>query len=151
MILISHRGNVDGITQDRENTLSYIEEAIQLGYDVEIDLRVKDGKTFLGHDTPDHPVSLEWLEERKHKLWIHTKDVQALVFCKENNLKYFFHEKEEQTLISNGLIWTHDLDNVTRYSVIPIISDKLNLKDFSKFKNCYAICSDFVKHYKNIL
>ncbi len=151
MILISHRGNVDGVKQHRENTLSYIEEAIQLGYDVEIDLRVKGGKTFLGHDTPDHPVSLEWLEERKHKLWIHAKDVHALVFCKENNLKYFFHEKEEQTLISNGLIWTHDLDNVTRYSVIPLISDKLNLKDFSKFKNCHAICSDFVKHYKNIL
>ena len=37
MILISHRGNIDGKIVERENHPEYIDEAIALGYDVEID------------------------------------------------------------------------------------------------------------------
>ena len=38
MILISHRGNVNGKLPNRENTISYIKEAIAKGFDVEIDI-----------------------------------------------------------------------------------------------------------------
>lgn len=151
MILISHRGNINGILKSRENTLSYIEEAIKSGYDVEVDLRTAQGQTFLGHDAPDHPVPLPWLQGRKDRLWIHAKDVGALVFCKENSLRYFFHERDDQTVISNGLFWTHDLGNVTEYSIIPLISDKISVKEFARFKNCYGICSDFVGYYRALI
>ena len=33
MKLIAHRGNISGPEPERENTMDYIEEAIQLGYD----------------------------------------------------------------------------------------------------------------------
>ena len=37
MKLISHRGNIDGPQPDRENSPNYINEAIEAGYNVEID------------------------------------------------------------------------------------------------------------------
>jgi len=151
MILISHRGNIDGVLGERENTLSYIDEAINAGYHVEIDMRIKEGCPFLGHDAPEYKVALEWLLTRKSKLWIHAKDTEALVYCKENDLNYFFHEKEKQTLISNGLVWTHDLEHATKYSMVPLISVKLSREQMSKFMNCYGLCSDYVGHYKRIL
>ena len=38
MKLIAHRGNVNGPNPDKENHTDYINEAIILGYDVEIDV-----------------------------------------------------------------------------------------------------------------
>ena len=38
MILIAHRGNVNGKNPERENTIEYIEEAIKKGYHCEIDI-----------------------------------------------------------------------------------------------------------------
>ena len=52
MILISHRGNIDGKKPHLENQPDYIDEAIALGYDVEIDVWLIDGVLFLGHDAP---------------------------------------------------------------------------------------------------
>ena len=51
-ILISHRGNIDGRNVEYENNPNYIEAAINLGYDVEIDVWFIDGKFMLGHDEP---------------------------------------------------------------------------------------------------
>ena len=58
MKLIAHRGNINGINSQRENTIDYIEEAIQLGYDVEIDLNLHKGGFYLGHDKPEQEVSI---------------------------------------------------------------------------------------------
>ena len=46
MKLISHRGNIDGINIETENNPLQIDKVINLGYDVEIDLRIKDDKLF---------------------------------------------------------------------------------------------------------
>ena len=56
MILISHRGNIDGVKPTKENSPEYILEAISLGYDVEIDVWKVDGKWFLGHDEPEYAI-----------------------------------------------------------------------------------------------
>ena len=61
MIIIAHRGNVDGPNPERENSPDYIDEALSMGYDVEIDLRSKDKQLFLGHDKPQYPLKLGWL------------------------------------------------------------------------------------------
>ena len=42
MIKISHRGNIKGPNMDRENRPSYVDAALQLGYDVEVDVRLID-------------------------------------------------------------------------------------------------------------
>ena len=63
MIYISHRGNIDGKKPHLENSQSYIDEAIELGYDVEVDLWHVDGNFFLGYECikstkgPPHPIN----------------------------------------------------------------------------------------------
>ncbi len=37
MIWIAHRGNLEGPNKERENEPSYLKEAIEAGYDVEVD------------------------------------------------------------------------------------------------------------------
>ena len=38
MILIAHRGNIDGPNPELENSLQYIDKAIDSGYNVEVDI-----------------------------------------------------------------------------------------------------------------
>jgi hypothetical protein len=142
-VLISHRGNVDCSYHQEENSQDYIQKAINLGYDVEIDVRKINDKLFLGHDTPDYEVSIEWLLERNNKLWIHTKNFEALSFLIDFNLKTFYHQKENHTIINScNLIWSHELSESNEKSIIPLLS----LEDINNFDNkkVYGICSDFI-------
>jgi hypothetical protein len=89
MILISHRGNLEGKILEKENHPDYIDEAITLGYNVEIDLWYIEGRFMLGHDKPQYEVYTEWLYQRSDKLWIHCKNVKAFEFFN------FFHDKQD--------------------------------------------------------
>ena len=145
MILISHRGNINGPNKDKENSLSYIQEAINLGYDVEIDLWVINGELFLGHDSPQYIVNFEWIKNRYHCLWIHCKNIESLSYLKSNvtQLNYFWHENDTATLTSDGHIWVYPGKQPIKNSiaVIPEIhNDDLSL--------CSGICSDYISNYK---
>ena len=50
MKFISHRGNTQSTNLNEENNPNYIEKAIELGFEVEIDLRVHNNNLYLGHD-----------------------------------------------------------------------------------------------------
>tara|TARA_B100001250_G_C19816232_1_gene798576 strand:- start:6750 stop:7217 length:468 start_codon:yes stop_codon:yes gene_type:complete len=148
MILISHRGNIDRVIRRRENTEDYIQEAIDLGYDVEIDVWFINFKYYLGHDGPDNEVEIEWLLARRNNLWIHCKNFEALSGLMNTSLKLFYHQKEDYTIISDKHIWAH----ATRFDdkcIIPLIDmESVNSFNFSKKINCYGICSDFIKQIK---
>lgn len=84
--LIAHRGNTKGSLPKRENTVAYIEEAIENGFDVEIDERatelkgiekqmsISPYKYILGHHEGENEVSYEWLLSHYDKLWIRCKE-----------------------------------------------------------------------------
>jgi hypothetical protein len=98
MILISHRGNLNGKIVERENHPDYIDEAIKAGFDVEIDVRLNGGVLYLGHDAIQYEVSLDWLKKRMGELWIHCKNIEALEFFSviHYTFIYFWHEKQRQ-------------------------------------------------------
>ena len=56
MFFISHRGNINGPEVNRENSIDYINSAIDKGYDVEVDVWFKKGEFYLGHDEPMYRV-----------------------------------------------------------------------------------------------
>lgn len=153
MKLISHRGNVNGPNLEKENSLSYIDAALKLKYDVEIDLRYKNEQFFLGHDTPQYVVSIDWLIERKNNLWIHCKDLQSLQIIANisTDFNYFWHQEDDFTLTSKKYIWTYPGKSYGPNSVI-VLPEKNDLLKFYhndkivdvKEYNCYAICSDYV-------
>jgi hypothetical protein len=47
MKLISHRGNINGKIIERENSIDYVQETIDCGFDVEIDLWINKDEIFL--------------------------------------------------------------------------------------------------------
>ena len=147
MILISHRGNVDSIQSERENTKEYILEAIERGFYVEIDVWMKNGSLFLGHDNPENEVSVDWLNRFGNKLFIHSKNYSAFCyFMYENSVSIptFYHTIEDHVIIGNtNLVWSHNLKECNERSIIPLL-DKESIKEINKYSNVYGVCSDFV-------
>jgi len=150
MKIISHRGNICGPIIGKENRPSYIDSAIQLGYDVEVDLRFINNEFWLGHDFGQYKIELSWIEPRKEKLWFHCKDIEAaLELIKLNNgYKFFCHSNDSYVLTSTNNLWVHDLNGkVNENCIIPLLDEK----DIESYDNetPYAICTDFVNLIKN--
>ncbi len=122
-----------------------------MGFDIETDLWCDEGLLFLGHDKPEHIIDLYFLSEWKDKLWIHSKNFNALNFCLKNNFNTFYHTDEDYVLTSNGHIWAYtgkELICDDKTNVISVLPDKKNLELIS---NCYAICTDEPTWWKNNL
>jgi len=149
MIYISHRGNINGRIEDVENKPEYINDTILLGYDVEVDVWFVDGEWWLGHDKPQYKISVEWLEERQDKLWIHCKNVDAMVELESGNKHYdgfnfFWHETDTLTLTSLSFIWVYPGKQPIKGSIA--VMPEIHKEDVSQ---CYGICSDYIEKYKN--
>jgi len=144
MILISHRGNLNGPNEVRENSPYYIMEAIAEGYDVEVDLWWVNGRVYLGHDEPQYEVSDEWLGERIDKLWVHCKNVESLNWIRSTSLNYFWHEQDTLTLTSKNHMWVYPGKQPIIGSIA--IMPEIHNDDVSK---CLGVCSDFIKRYND--
>lgn len=145
MILISHRGNINGKKEIRENDPVYIDDALSQGFDVEVDVWVKKDKLWLGHDNPQYQVDLCWFVDRLSNLWVHCKNVEALLYFKEckYNIHYFWHESDKVTITSNGFIWAYPTHCPIKGTIA--VMPELYTSDI---KECIGICSDFVSSYK---
>lgn len=146
MIKISHRGNLRGRIENRENTLSYINEALESNFNVEIDIRVIARKIYLGHDLPQEEIDLTFLVKNKNKLWIHCKNLAALELILENNLIGFFHQQDDFTLTTNNLIWTYPKRETCNKSII-VLEKYVEISSIPK--GIYGICSDYIAEYEN--
>jgi hypothetical protein len=148
MILISHRGNINGKLIERENHPDYIDEAITLGYDVEIDVWGIDGELFLGHDNPQYKTDFDWLTQRSSNLWIHCKNIDALLYFTDIDyslelFNYFWHENDTVTLTSENWIWAFPGKQPINGS-IAVLPEIYN-DDVSEVA---GICSDYIENYK---
>ena len=61
MILIAHRGNISGPNPEMENRPEYVKKAIDLGYNVEVDVWYENNQLFLGHDGPQYKIKDDFL------------------------------------------------------------------------------------------
>lgn len=144
MILISHRGNIDGKFTDRENHPDYIDEAILLGYDVEVDIWSIDGVLFLGHDMPQYEIQQDWLLKRYDKLWIHCKNTLVIDWIRTiKEFNWFWHEEDTLTLTSQQFIWVYPGKQpiLNSIAVMPEIYN-------DETQHCKGVCSDYIKKYK---
>jgi hypothetical protein len=145
MILISHRGNINGNFEFYENEPNYIDKAILEGYDVEVDIWVTDGQIYLGHDNPQYGISFRWFKDRLNKLWIHCKNIEAVeLFSKsEYPFNFFWHQKDTLTLTSKGYIWVYPGKQPIKNSIA--VLPEINNDNTSQ---CLGICSDYIQNYK---
>jgi len=143
MKLISHRGNICGRVPARENRPSYIDCALQLGYDVEIDIRYCKGEFWLGHDTPDYKIPEIWINTRKHMLWFHCKDIFSAIRLKDMKVNYFCHTADPYVPVSSGHFWVHDLSlPIDTNCIIPLLG-KLDISNYNNSWH-HAICTYYI-------
>jgi hypothetical protein len=149
MILIAHRGLVDGPDQAFENHPKMIKYSLKEGFNCEIDVRYINGSWFLGHDEPTHEVSYDFLEQPG--LWIHAKNIEALyILGADPKLNYFWHQEDSYTLTSQGQIWTYPGMSLTNNSImVQPERDNKDLKDLDF--NCLGICSKWVRRIKKLI
>lgn len=144
--LISHRGNIDGPKPELENSPDYIDMAMKVGYDVEIDLRIKDNQYWLGHDDTNYRVDFTWLWERREKLWIHAKTIETFIHlvCFSNQFNSFYHDVDEAALTTRLFLWTYPGKELSLLS-IAVLPETVENWDVNQ---AVGICSDYIGKYK---
>ena len=154
MIIISHRGNIDGPSEE-ENHPDSIDKCISLVYDVEVDVRYDPLTTvfWLGHDEPQYKVSWKWVANRHDRLWIHCKDIITLYeFAKYEHAgyQYFWHQGDDFTLTSGNIIWTYPGKPYTPRSIMVMPEEIMDVDKISDLKVtvCYGICTDYPSKLK---
>ena len=141
-IFISHRGNLWGPDLGRENKKNSIIECINFGYDVEIDVWSIKNKLYLGHDTAQEKIDLNFLKKHHKKLWVHCKNLEALHLLSGEKINYFWHQNDDYTLTSKNYIWTYPNKKITPKCVI-VCQTLKETKKYSKQKP-FKICTDFL-------
>ena len=149
MKVIAHRANINGPNKEIENKISQIYKCIELGFDVEIDIRLINNKLYLGHDKEEEIIPIKELIKIREKCWIHCKNIEALTYFYRNQDKFnfFWHEKDLYCLTSLGYIWTYPGTQITSECVLVMPELTINKKDFLTLNknNFYGICTDYPK------
>jgi hypothetical protein len=143
MLLISHRGNLDGKSDGLENNPAYIDFALHQGFDVEIDVWRYKNDFWLGHDEPTHKVSSDWLEDRRDELWCHAKNIEAMKDLVSLNLHSFGHDKDAFVVTSHGFVIVHPDARLIKGCIAMLPEQSKNV-DLS---GCLGICSDNIGAY----
>jgi len=101
---ISHRGNTKGRVERTENHPSQLHEVSKSHY-VELDVWLIDSQFWLGHDEPQHRITIDFL--KNDKFFCHAKNIPALHEMWINGVHCFWHDKDYITFTSRGYAWKY--------------------------------------------
>lgn len=144
MKIISHRGNLYGIKNEYENNPIYIEQALKLGFDVEVDVWHIDNKFYLGHDIPQYFINSSWLIDNSNFLWCHAKNTEALFELFKLKVHCFWHETDKITITNRGIPWCYPNTFIENGITVCLGVDKINT-------NIYGICTDYPVEWQKLL
>lgn len=147
MRVISHRGNTLGPNPTKENDPAYLQEAVDLGYDVEVDIWYHDGQLFTGHDGPSYLLDDKTFRNLVSRAWFHCKNVEALEYFDRHFLRpnFFWHQDDDYAMTSWGYVWTYPHMRPTSRSiaVLPEIFNA-NRDELDQF---WGVCTDYCVEY----
>jgi hypothetical protein len=139
MKIISHRGNLHGKNLECENNPTYIQQALDLGFDVEVDVWYVDGEFFLGHDVPIYLIDESWFDGKS--LWCHAKNSNALTKMLSNNIHCFWHQSDKYTITSRGIPWCYPKNWILN-GITVIDESNVCLDDIPRDINIFGVCVD---------
>lgn len=142
MRVISHRGNISGPQPAKENSPDFIDTAITLGFDVEVDVRSIEGEMYLGHDEPDHRIDWQWLIDRKDRLWIHCKNLEAASMF-HDGLRCFCSISDPYCFMTEGYLWLNDVEIEPKDNCIVPLLGVDDLENYKFMGKPHAICTDY--------
>lgn len=148
MLIIAHRGNLEGPNPDLENNPNQIDRVYSgYGLNSEIDLWKTNEGLFLGHDYPQYHIEDSWLHMRSNLLWIHCKNIEALCYMQNHafseDFNYFWHEEDAYTMTSKGYIWAYPGKRIPKpCRAIAVMPEtiRMNNEDLKQFR---GICTDY--------
>jgi hypothetical protein len=149
MRLIAHRGNIDGQNVERENTPSYILEALCLGFDCEIDVWSINDILYSGHDSPSCIIDINFILQHKDRLWIHCKNSAALEYFTvvHRSVNCFYHDKDSYTITSHQVVWGNINSDIIDNMICVMPEKYASVPSYVQLGHCSGICSDYIKSF----
>ena len=150
VLLISNCGNTNGINLEKQNTIDYVQSAIDENFIVVVDVwKNRNNNLFLGTYEPSYLVDLNFL--KKETIICRAKTLNTFEYLLLNNIHCFMDGKDDFILTSQKLIWTYPGKQIVFNSIInmpeyllPDISSILPLR-------CKGICSNYIQGIKKQL
>ena len=137
MIIISHRGNLFGPSEEENDIIQL--DLVSKFMTVEVDVWSIEGNWFLGHDGPETPVPNAFLGNINFIL--HAKNLEALNRLAETELHYFWHQEDDYTLTSENLIWTYPRKEVASNCII-VCQSLEETREYAE-SMAWGICTDY--------
>ena len=173
MKYIAHRGNTYGPSDVWENHPEAIREALDLGFDAEIDIWWWQDQFWLGHDRPQYKLNDEKnqynIDLKDDRLWCHAKNLKAFQKLYENpDIRCFYHTDEDIVLTSKGEIWTYPgiqllqgailvvpeqqyrMDGIMLLGVEKRLIEDIKIMHDNKLFIGSGICSDYVSQLREV-
>lgn len=157
-IIISHRGNFYGPDEEIENHPVHVNRLIfEHSMNVEVDLWIINDNYWLGHDEPQYRIDFEWLRMRRNFLWIHCKNHEALIKMrkiKNNPLNFFWHESDDFTITSKGVLWCNVgiVDEIYKTSslAVAVLPENIDRQQPLIWPRGFTfICTDYPEYFMN--
>lgn len=149
MKFIAHRGLLYGPSSINENLPAQIDLALNQGFDAEVDVwYLEESKEWwLGHDIPQYQIDYQWLNYRKFELWVHCKNVSALYSLRRSYIRHFWHQNDDYTLTSDGIIWCYPGKRVPSNGIMVLPEHHYATDDIAKMiadnDGWYGVCTDY--------
>jgi len=169
-LIIAHRGLLNGPNKQLENTFEQLDECIRFKHlSVEVDIWVKDGVFWAGHDNPTIPFEKElgllFYSVKMSPVFVHAKNLEALnriiekygkTKTSSNLYDFFMHDKDEAVLTNDGFIWTYPGKELYKNSiaVLPEICDKDYQEEVEQLflqNKIAGVCTDYPLKWKEKL
>ena len=158
MKLISHRANLNGPDETRENQVWAIEECIAKGYLVEVDFWLVNGRFYLSHDVPteEDRIDEDFLYDNLLNLLIHCKNREAISLMEvwdvqhDGCANWFTNDTDRWSLTSKKNVISYcKKEEIVPYSIV-IMPEHHNItKEDLKNLDIWGVCTDFVDQYSN--
>ena len=152
MMLISHRGNLNGPDLFSENDPELVNEVILMDIPVEVDLRWHNNSFYFGHDEPQYQVSVEFLLANKEWLWFHCKDKEAFnAALKLRKLNCFWHNTDDYTITTFGYAWAYPGKEPAGTLCIGVMPEMQWTFEETLKKPFFGICTDYISQVQDII
>jgi len=138
MLIISHRGNLNGSDHLTENSPEQITKVLSMNIDCEIDVWMINKKLYLGHDEPQYEIIADFLKQ--DGLWVHAKNLEALSVCKDI-ANTFYHNVDDYVLTSKNYIWAYPGKPVNSNTIIVLKNSE------SAPVGVLGVCTDYPLNY----
>jgi hypothetical protein len=146
VIIISHRGNLNGPKPKLENDPASVIGTLDRGLLCEIDVWYIKNKWYLGHDYPKYPVKWNFFISHETNIICHAKNTAALEKLLDRGFHVFMHKSDPMVLTSLGWVVCMHYAAWPKDRAVVMFPELLSPKLLAASKP-FAICTDYPVKY----